>query len=248
MKHDNQWFASWFDTPYYHILYKNRDYTEARLFLDNLLVEMDWPPDTHLLDLACGKGRHAIYLASKGFQVTGIDLSEQSIGHARQFETDRLSFYAHDMRLPFKQNFFGGIINVFTSFGYFDNEQDHLDTLRHVANGLVDDGHFVLDFFNAHKVIARLQPEEQKTVDGITFKLTRRVEEGYIIKQIHFSDRGKDYQYQERVRAFTFDDFELLFQQSGLSIDRCFGDYQLQPFDPLQSDRLILIAKKKKPM
>ena len=77
-KEDN-WFASWFDTEYYHILYKDRDYNEAQLFMDNLTQYLNLPEDAKILDLACGKGRHSVFLNELGYQVSGVDLSENSI-------------------------------------------------------------------------------------------------------------------------------------------------------------------------
>ena len=68
------WFENWFNSKYYHILYKNRDHKEAVFFLDNIIKNININ-DGQILDVACGKGRHAKYLNHLGFNVTGIDLS-----------------------------------------------------------------------------------------------------------------------------------------------------------------------------
>ncbi len=78
------WFAKWFDTKYYHILYKDRDYQEARMFIDNITSYLNLPEKAKVLDLACGKGRHSIYLNKLGFDVVGADLSENSINEAKK--------------------------------------------------------------------------------------------------------------------------------------------------------------------
>ena len=84
-KEHQMWFQSWFNTPYYHILYQNRDYKEAELFIKNLVRYLNLDAlDDSILDLACGQGRHSIFLNSLGFRVTGIDLSEKSIKHANE--------------------------------------------------------------------------------------------------------------------------------------------------------------------
>ena len=98
MSERTEWFDEWFDSPYYHILYKHRDYEEAKDFLDTLIRYFRIKPNHKVLDLACGKGRHSIYLNEQGFDVTGVDLSEQNITHARQFQNERLTFDIHDMR------------------------------------------------------------------------------------------------------------------------------------------------------
>lgn len=242
---NEKWYASWFDTSYYHMLYKNRDDAEAQRFLDNLIEKLQPKKSDRLLDLACGKGRHSIYLAQKGFKVTGVDLSAQSIKHAKQFETSKLSFAVHDMREVFKPNHFDIIINAFTSFGYFENDEDHLDTLKNITKGLRKNGIFVMDFMNVPKVIANMKQREQKTIDGIQFRMTRKVKEGYIVKRILFSDKGKKYAFEERVRAFTKADLQKMFKKAGLEITDTFGDYDLKPYRKATADRLILVAKVK---
>ncbi len=242
---NNEWFKSWFNSPYYHLLYKNRDEQEAKNFIDRLLENIKPIPAATVLDLACGKGRYSRYLAEKGYSVTGLDIAEESIRYAQQFENEHLSFFQHDMRLPYRINYFDYIFNFFTSFGYFETEKDHLKTVVNIGKGLRPDGKFVLDFFNSNKVILNLKPEETKTVNGVTFHIKRRVdEEGYILKNIQFEDQGHHFDFTERVRAFTLDDFQTLFGKAGMKIARTFGSYNLDEFDELASDRLILVGCK----
>jgi SAM-dependent methyltransferase len=95
------WFEDWFNTPYYHILYKDRDYKEAENFISNLTKELKLPTHSSIIDLACGKGRHSVFLNQLGFEVLGVDLSEESILHNKQFENSaspKLEFKVHDMR------------------------------------------------------------------------------------------------------------------------------------------------------
>jgi 2-polyprenyl-3-methyl-5-hydroxy-6-metoxy-1,4-benzoquinol methylase len=82
----SEWFRTWFDSPYYKILYSHRSEEEAALFIDNLLSFMDLPERSRVLDLACGRGRHSVYLNEKGFNVVGIDLSNNSISDAKKHE------------------------------------------------------------------------------------------------------------------------------------------------------------------
>ena len=93
-----QWFETWFDTNYYHLLYRNRDENEARQFIDALLRYLNPQPKAHFLDVACGKGRHSIYLHSQGYKATGVDLSSNSIEIANQCQKKDLSFYVKDIR------------------------------------------------------------------------------------------------------------------------------------------------------
>ncbi|MCX6292115.1 MAG: class I SAM-dependent methyltransferase [Bacteroidetes bacterium] len=238
------WFESWFDSPYYHILYKERDDQEAKLFLDHLIQFLKPANGARILDVACGKGRHALYLNEKGFDVTGFDLSPENIEYDQQYENEKLSFFIHDMREVFRVNYFDCVFNLFSSFGYFEKERDHTLTIRANAESLKEGGILVLDFMNSVKVKSRLVAEESKTMDGISFRIQKKIENGSILKKISFTDGGKEYEFCERLRLFTREDFEKYFSQYNLSIVRVAGDYMLNAFDEQHSERLILIARK----
>ncbi|RZJ67615.1 MAG: class I SAM-dependent methyltransferase [Flavobacterium sp.] len=237
-----KWYASWFDTPYYHILYKDRDYTEAQLFMDNITSYLNLPDDAKILDLACGKGRHSIYLNQLGYDVTGTDLSENSIREASKHANETLHFEVHDMREPFGQKF-DAIFNLFTSFGYFESDDDNFTTLKAIHESLSEFGFAVIDFMNVRNVIANLVPEETKTVEDITFNIKRFVEDNHIIKEIRFTDKGEDFCFSEKVQALTLEDFEVMMEKAGIYLLDIFGDYKLHKFHKTDSERLILVFK-----
>ncbi|MBJ7881071.1 class I SAM-dependent methyltransferase [Gelidibacter salicanalis] len=241
-KDTTQWYASWFDTPYYHILYEGRDYAEAHHFMDNLTKYLNLPEDGKILDLACGKGRHSIYLSSLGYDVTGVDLSVNSIAYAKTHENDKLHFEVHDMCRPFNDKF-DAVFNLFTSFGYFDRTEDNLNTIKAIRDDLNESGFGVIDFMNSDFVIDNLVAEDVKSAGGIDFYQKRYVKDGYIIKDISFTDKGEDYHYQERVKAKTLADFEALFEEAGVYLLDIFGDYKLRKFHKDTSERLIMIFK-----
>ncbi|MGV3459434.1 MAG: class I SAM-dependent DNA methyltransferase [Flavobacterium sp.] len=241
-KETNNWYASWFDTPYYHILYKDRDYSEAQLFMDNLTNYLNLPEDAKILDLACGKGRHSIYLNKIGYDVTGADLSENSIAEAKKQENSKLHFTVHDMREPFNEKF-DAIFNLFTSFGYFENDSDNLLTLKAICESLGEYGFGVIDFMNVNHVINNLVPEETKTVEGIDFHIKRYVKGGHIFKEIDFEDKGEKFHFTERVQALTLENFEAMMEEAGIYLLDIFGDYKLRKFFKNESERLILIFK-----
>ena len=241
-RNTENWFTSWFDTPYYHILYKDRNYREAQIFMDNLTHYLNLPEKAKVLDLACGKGRHSIYLNQLGFDVLGADLSENSIAEASKNSNETLHFKVHDMREPFEEKF-DAIFNLFTSFGYFESDEDNLTTLRAIKESLSEYGFAVIDFMNVANVIETLVPEEVKTVDGIDFKIKRYVEDGNIFKEIDFEDQGIKYHFTEKVKALTLKDFEELMAEAGIFLLDIFGDYKLKKFHKTESERLIMIFK-----
>lgn len=238
------WFAEWFNSPYYHVLYKDRDTLEGQIFIDNLDNLLHFEAEHKILDLACGKGRHAIYLNTKGLNVLGIDLSPESILYASQFQNDRLNFEVQDMRNPVAINRFDFVLNLFTSFGYFKKEEDNLNTIKSISKSMKLDGVLVIDFFNTHKVISQLIENEQKIIDGITFHINKKVVHSIILKTITFDTKGQSFCFNEKVSALYLNDFEQYCKLAGLQITDTFGDYNLATFDKETSDRLIVIAKK----
>lgn len=240
-----QWYESWFDTSYYHILYKNRDYAEAERFIGNLVKYLQLPANSKVLDLACGKGRHSVTLNSYGYNVLGVDLSFQSIEAAKQFEKEHLRFATHDMREVINGEQFDAVFNLFTSFGYFDSEIDNLKVLKSIHKMLQPNGILVIDFMNAAREINYLKPSETKTIDGITFHLTKKLDQQHIYKFIDFEDNGQQLHFMERVQALKKSDFEKLLDQSNFNIIQTFGNFDLDSFDEQRSNRLILIAQKR---
>ena len=238
----NTWFASWFDTPYYHILYKDRNYREAQIFMDNLTHYLNLPDHAKVLDLACGKGRHSIYLNQLGFTVLGVDLSENSIEVANKNANETLHFEVHDMR-ELLEDKFDAVFNLFTSFGYFDKEEDNLKTLIAIKENLSEYGFAVIDFMNVPFVLDNLVAEEIKTVDAIDFHLKRYLLDGYIIKEIDFEDQGQKFHYTEKVRALTLEDFTQMMEEAGIYLLDTFGDYKLKKYHKKVSERLIMIFK-----
>lgn len=210
--------------------------------MDNLTHYLNLPEKAKVLDLACGRGRHAIYLNQLGYDVLGVDLSENSILEARKHANPNLHFRVHDMREPFEEKF-DAIFNLFTSFGYFENDDDNLRTLQAIKESLSEYGFAAIDFMNVHHVLANLVPEETKTVDGIDFHIKRHFIDDHIYKEISFEDRGEQFHFTERVKALTLTHFQEMMDQAGIYLLDTFGDYKLRKFHKTESERLIMIFK-----
>ncbi len=239
-----EWFGEWFDTTYYHTLYKHRDYAEAELFIRNLVDYLKPDKNKLIVDLACGKGRHSKFLNSLGFNVLGLDLSENSIRNASTASNETLTFGVHDMRKPLPNKELGYVFNLFTSFGYFDDDAEDLNVLKSVYEGLQPGGLMVLDFMNVQKVIKNLVFSETKELESINFKISRAVIDGFIVKKIKIEDQGDFLEFEERVKVIGLEKFINYFQDVGFQLVETFGDYELNPFDVITSNRLILVARK----
>lgn len=246
MEKQKSWFEVWFNSPFYHILYKNRNVGEATVFIDNLIKKANVEYGT-ILDLACGKGRHAHYLAEKGFDVTGIDLSANSIEFANEmYHLDNLEFYVHDMRLPFRINYYDYVLNLFTSLGYFKQLKENEKVFESVNLGLKEGGYFLVDFMNTELIINNLVDREEKKIDGIDFFIRREVYDGKIIKHIKVEQENEVHLFKEEVQALMPHHFHQFLNNTNFSLVDEFGDYEFNKFNPKTSPRYILLAKKLK--
>ena len=238
------WFTNWFDSKYYHILYKHRDKLEANLFIDNILQKFQPPNNAFFLDLACGSGRHSIYLNQKGYKVDGVDLSKKSLLKAKSYQNDKLQFIAEDIRRYKNPNKYDFILNLFTSFGYFDKENDDINVLKNVNISLKKDGIFILDFFNANKVILDLKKEEERKINNITFNIKKTYDQEFVYKEISVQDQKNNYIFTEKVRLIKLEKFKQYITKLNMNLIDFFGDYHFTEFNPVKSERLILIVKK----
>jgi 2-polyprenyl-3-methyl-5-hydroxy-6-metoxy-1,4-benzoquinol methylase len=198
-----------------------------------------------LLDLACGKGRHSKTLHDLGYDVLGVDLSGQSITDAQQWTSKGLSFDVHDMREVVPNQVFGAVFNLFTSFGYFDTPEENERMCFSISKMLEPGGRLIIDFMNASKVIESLVPKEQKTIEGVFFDISRRFDGKHVYKDIRIKDKSHQLHYTERVQALELADFRELLGPY-FEIDCVFGSFDLKPFVVEESDRLIIIANRKK--
>jgi SAM-dependent methyltransferase len=241
---DTPWFASWFDTSYYHMLYNHRNEEEAQAFIERLVNFLALEPKSKVLDLACGKGRHARTLHALGLNVLGTDLSPQSIAFANESAVDGLQFKVQDMREPLSNESFDAVFNLFTSFGYFDSTAENQRVIDSVHTMLTPRGILVIDFLNAQRVTDTLVPVEQVQRDALTFNIRRELSAGKVIKNIGFTDEGNTFHFTEQVQLLGLADFQELLK-THFNILHTFGDYALTEFDSSTSPRLILIAQKR---
>lgn len=244
----SDWFKHWFNHPAYLKLYAHRSLEEAERFIARLLdaVEIE-TPSPKALDVACGSGRHAVALAERGFEVVANDISTTLLNEAKRLAKRKnvsMRLTRYDMReLPFA-NEFELVVQLFTSFGYFENEDDDALVLRHVARALKPNGWYVLDFFNADFVRKNLRPETRRAIDGIDV-IERRVIFGErVVKSIVISENGKRHRFIESVRLYSADELSEMLRAVGLRTRHCFGDYDGAPFELESSPRVIFIAQK----
>lgn len=232
---------NWFNSDYYHILYKNRDKKEAEFFINNLIKKLKIKKNSKILDLACGVGRHSFYLNKKGMNVIGIDNSENNIKKAKKFENKFLKFKKKEMTEDYGQEF-DFIFNLFTSFGYI-NEKHNLNTFKSINNSLINHGILVIDYLNVFKLKEELVEKETKKIGNIIFNIKRSFKDNFIVKKIKIKDNNKIFYFEERVMELTKNDFQDYLKKFNFEILDVYGNYNLEKYHK-NSERLIMIIKK----
>lgn len=241
---DPLWYQSWFDSPYYDMLYAAHNEQEAHLLLDRLTQYLQMPQAAKVLDLACGAGRFTRYLNRLGYQTAGLDLSAYQIEKAKGLSDPFLHFYQHDARIPFGNSCYEYVFSFFTSLGYFERAEEDIKIFKNVQVSLVEAGILVLDFMNSNKLIEESFEPETYQINGVQFNIHKRVDGFFMVKQINIQDQGKSSAFTERVRLYGIRDFDRMLGEAGFKIIDHFGDYQLSAYHAQKSSRLIIIAKK----
>lgn len=240
------WYKEWFDRAEYSLVYQRRDDAEAESVIDLIDKTIRPQKGSSVLDVGCGRGRHAFAFARRGYDVAGIDLSELAISEAvaRAAELGlEVRFRRMDMREAFCNGCIDLVVNLFTAFGYFDDDQDHERAISAMCTSLRSGGWLVQDFLNAPYVEANLVPEDTVEVEGRTITQTRWIEAGRIMKEICIRSDGVSQRFVESVRLLTVDDFRELYTRCGFSIEHLYGSYDGSQYTE-DSPRLIIMARK----
>lgn len=235
-----EWYERWFGEEYLR-LYQHRDEEDAREAVD--LIASHLPLNRgRVLDLGCGPGRHTAHLSRRGAQVVGLDLSRTLLRRARELGVPAIGFVRGDMRhLPFRFAAFRVVVNLFTSFGYFADDEEHTGVLNAVATVLGPGGAFVLDYLHSGTVRNGLVPREEQTVGSERVVVERRISPDgrFVLKDLHLTAGV----FQERVRLFTPEELEGMLSDAGFRVTRRFGAYDGRALTG-ESPRAIFFAER----
>ncbi len=242
---NNEWFVSWFNSKYYHILYADRSDDEAHNFIQRLKNHLSLNPNEKVLDLGCGKGRHSKTLSKFFTALDGIDISKKNIAFAKSNKSKNQNFYLSDMRDFKMSNSYGYIFNLFTSFGYFDEISENIKVLENCNQHLKNKGLLIIDFLNAEKIKRTINNNQEiKIINNIIFEIDKYISNNYVFKKIKIIDGDSVLNFKEKVQLFELDDFIQMLKKTGFNEISAFGDYQMNSYNS-NSDRLILAAKKR---
>ena len=243
------WFEDWFESEEYLKVYQHRNSEEAEILVSFILSQINLPAKAKVLDFGCGAGRHALLLAKRGFDVTGVDQSANLLSVAAdeaQKNGLHATFIRDDIRTVNFNEKFDLILNVFTSFGYFETDEDNFSLFSNVESHLAHDGTFVFDFLNAENVRHNLTPFSKTEIGDMVIEQTRKIEGNSVIKEITLHQKGSLKNFRESVRLYSKEELITAINNSNLVVEMIFGSYTGESFDEKSSSRLILLCKKKK--
>lgn len=246
------------NVPWYEEFY-GRDYVQALVpSLTNSEQEANFAvqtlgmkPGDRVLDLCCGQGRHAVLLVAKGIAVTGQDQSADYLEDARRASDAlglELPLVHSDMRdIPF-ENKFDFVINMFTSFGYFDTEQDDQRVLVEIEKALKPGGRVLVDLLNRDWVIANNEPSDRRVNDDGTVVIEHRnlnleTNRNEVTFTFIDPDGTSREAFGHRIRLYTLDEVTAMMRKAGLEFEQAFGGFDSEPHTP-GTRRMIVVARK----
>ncbi|MCS7458774.1 methyltransferase domain-containing protein [Paenibacillus doosanensis] len=242
----SDWYRKSFGDDYL-LVYKHRDVEGAYQEVKKMIEWLQLPQGAKVLDLCCGMGRHSMALNDFGYSVTGIDLSDVLLAEAdRLNERRQVRFLQGDMREVPLQESFDAVVNLFTSFGYFEQDEENERVLGEIARLLAPSGQFIVDFMNPDYVKRHLVPFSSRQEGFCTIEETRRIEDGFVRKTIVVSEQGSpERTYLEQVKLYGLEPFLAMLDRAGLEVSDVYGDYNASPYDRETSQRMIFVGRRK---
>ncbi|MEX1028662.1 MAG: class I SAM-dependent methyltransferase [Paenibacillaceae bacterium] len=242
----SDWYKQSFGEDYL-LVYKHRDFAGAYREVEAMARWLQLPAGAEVFDLCCGMGRHSLALTDLGYQVTGMDLSEVLLHEARKADANKAVRFVHgDMRAVPLNEAFDAVVNLFTSFGYFDEMAENAQVLHEIERLLKPGGRFLIDYLNPEAVRSKLVPHSERQEGDITIRENRRIENGSVKKDIVMTEPTKEERrYSEQVKLYELPDFIHMLSATSLEISEVYGDYTGSVYDPTTSARLIMVGSRK---
>lgn len=242
-----EWFKDWFDSEDYLDVYRHRDDKDAGELVNLIIKQTGLKPGSFLLDAGCGAGRHSILFSERGFNVTGFDLSTTLLNKAKEEAAKKnigINLLRADFRtITFKKKF-DAVLNLFTSFGYFEDDEDNFHFVKEAHSFLKENGLYVFDYLNISYLKNNIVCQSEKNFCGKTVKEIRNISGGRVNKEIIITSEEFESRYSESVKLYSRDFIEKKFLSYGYRIKNIFGNYSGEEFDVSTSPRLIIIFSK----
>ncbi|MCK4753777.1 MAG: methyltransferase domain-containing protein [Calditrichia bacterium] len=238
------WYENWFGNEYLTV-YAHRDEDEARELVQLILTCINLDKNAKIIDLCCGQGRHAFLFAQEGFEVYGFDLSRTllQVAKYKNDQSNNTFFIQADMRYLPAMHSFDLLLNLFTSFGYFETDIENKIVFQQFHQVLNTGGYFVFDYFHTPYILANLERYQSEQIGDLTVELERFIEGSRVQKIIRLNRQGKQSTFYESVKMYKPDQILKMMEETSLSVRYIFGDYKGSPLSE-DSERIIIIGQK----
>jgi SAM-dependent methyltransferase len=215
---------------------------------DKILNHIDPPDNGRILDLCCGPGRHSLALARRGYRVTGVDRTREYLDRAEKSaakEHLNVEFVHNDMREFCRENTYDAALNVFTSFGYFEDQNDDLKVLKNLAVSLKPGGRLIMDMIGKEVLARMFRPRDWYTIDSVTYLEERKLERhwSWIQNKWIRCDGATRQEFILSHRLYSAAELSSLLEQAGFQEIHFYGDYDGSAYDH-QAQRLVAVAIK----
>ena len=238
------WYENWFGNEYLTV-YAHRDEDEARQLVQLILTYINLDKNAKIIDLCCGQGRHAFLFAREGFEVYGFDLSRTllQVAKYKNDQSNNTFFIQADMRYIPAMHSFDLLLNLFTSFGYFETDIENKTVFQQFHQVLKTGGYFVFDYFHTPYIVANLERYQSEQIGDLTVEQERFIEGSRVQKIIRLNRQGKQSTFYESVKMYKPDQILKMMEETSLSVRYIFGDYRGSPLSE-DSERIIIIGQK----
>ncbi len=242
---DSDWWRSWFG-PGYLALYDDYLAERTPVEIDRLEALLTLRPPLRILDLPCGQGRHAIELAHRGYDVTGVDLSPFMLKVAEErarTEGVRVRWLSGDMREPMVDERFDVVLNLFTSLGYFADEADDQKVVAAAAAMLVPGGRFVLEVINGEHVMATFREREWFTVGQAAVVERRSLDPSarrMVVERTVSTPSETEVNFHA-IRLYDGRDVDAMLRAAAFTRVELYGDWTGDPLTP-ESLRVLAVG------
>ncbi|PID59278.1 MAG: hypothetical protein CR986_06625 [Ignavibacteriae bacterium] len=244
---NKEWFKDWFASEHYLDVYKHRNNADTERIINLILSNTKISKGAKILDAACGAGRHSIKFAKEGFDVTGFDLSQTLLNIAERnakLNSTNIKFLNSDLRSFNTESKFDLIVNLFTSFGYFETDEENFAFIKTAYKLLQDSGYYILDYLNKNYVEHNLIKFTEKKVNGNKIEEHRSINNGRVEKKIIIKKNNVIKEFQESVKLYSYKELISEISKIGFKLGMVFGDYFGDYFEEKKSERCIIIFQK----
>ncbi len=243
----SDWFKDWFASEEYLEVYSHRNKTDAYNLLNLIKENINLYNNAKVLDAACGSGRFSNLFAKHGFNVTAFDLSTQLLQIAKRKAVEenlKVNYFRADIRkLPLRGSF-DLVLNMFTSFGYFDTDDENFSFISTAYNLLNKKGIFIFDYLNKNYVINNLVKKSKKSINNKTIIEFRKINGNRVEKEIIINTGKEEKKFNESVMMYSKEQIIDGFNNCGFKVYKIFGNYSGEMYKDYDSDRLLIFFTK----